>query len=214
MRLQNKIALIGLLASTALIGTGYAAWTFTNAAQTNDAEATQQIVCAVELNDDFKLYNAADHSEISSLYLICDAPSTNINTLGGHGVYWSTTNDTTSWANKIDNVYIKGTLTYDKNDIAELASVTVTFANGEDYALDEGTYIDFTDATIPNLVVTIPSDSANNVEVNSGNFALPTPSYKEAVNSFTSVTEVNGITDGLVDLVIAYQVQITDETLA
>ena len=37
MKLQNKIGLIGLLASTALIGTGLAAWTFTNAVKTQTA---------------------------------------------------------------------------------------------------------------------------------------------------------------------------------
>lgn len=212
MRLQNKIALIGLLASTALIGTGLAAWTFTNAAKTNDASGTPKIVCAVELNDDFELYNAKDNTVISSLYLICDAPESGLNTLDGHGVYWSSAADQTAYANKIDNVYIKGTLNYDAYDIAELASVTVTFATDGGYSLTNGTYVEFAAATLPTAkVVTV----ASNAKVQSDNFALPLPSYNSGVNTtnFNTVADVEDITDGLAGLKIAYQAEITAQTL-
>ncbi len=213
MRLQNKIALIGLLASTALIGTGFAAWTFTNAVQQKtNASATPQIVCAVELNDDFYLYNAADDSEIETLYLICDAPASGLNTLGGNGVYWSSKNDSTAYANKIESVYIKGTLNYSAYDIEDLASVTVTFSQGTNYSLTNGTYVEFAAATLPSAkVVTV----ANNAVVQSDDFALPLPSYKSNVNTtnFNKVADVANITEDLDDLVIAYQAEITAQTL-
>ena len=213
MRLQNKIALIGLLASTALIGTGLAAWTFTNAVQQKtNSEATPQIVCAVELNDDFELYNAKNNTVISSLYLICDAPATGLNTLAGHGVYWSSAADETAYANKIESVYIKGTLNYDAYDIEELASVTVTFSQGTNYSLTNGTYVEFADATFPEAkVVTVE----NNAVVQSDDFALPLPSYNSDVSTtnFNEVADVANITDGLAGLIIAYQAEITAQTL-
>lgn len=212
MRLQNKIALIGLLASTALIGTGFAAWTFTNAAKTSNSSAEPQIVCAVELNDDFELYNANTDEALGSLYLICDAPADLEGTLGGHGVYWSKTNDSSSWANKVDEVYIKGTLNYDAYDIDELNTVTVTFAKGTDYVLGNGTYITFAEATLPAAAVVAVEDNAT---VRSANFALPAPSYTGVdTTSFNKVADVANITAGLgTTLTIAYQATITAQTL-
>lgn len=212
MRLQNKIALIGLLATTALIGTGFAAWTFTNSVQSSDAGATPQIVCSVELNNDFKLYNADDGSEISTLYLICDAPSEGLNALGGNGVYWSSANDKTAHDNIITSVYIKGTLNYNAYDVEDLDTVTVTFTTGTSYSLTTGTYVEFDAATLPDAVtVTV----ANNADVQSEDFALPVPSYRGNVNTtnFNSVADVSKITDGLSGLVIAYQAEITDQKL-
>ena len=214
MRLQNKIALTTLLATCALIGTGFAAWTFTNAVQQKtDSEATPKIVCAVELNDDFELYNAKDNTVISSLYLICDSPAEGVlNTLGGHGVYWSSKADSTAYANKIDSVYIKGTLNYNAYQVEDLASVTVTFEQGANYSLTPGTYVEFAAATLPAAkVVTV----ANNAVVQSDDFALPVPTYNSEVNTtnFNSVASVENITDELEDLVIAYQAHISAQTL-
>lgn len=213
MKMKRSIALITLFAMLLFVGAGFAAWTFTNAVQQGtDSEATPKIVCAIELNDDFELYNAATDTVISTLYLICDAPASGLNTLAGHGVYWSSANDATAWANKIDNVYIKGTLNYNAYDIAEVATVTVTFETGANYALANGTYVQFASATLPaDKVVTV----ANNAEVKSANFALPVPSYNASVNTtnFNSVADVADITDGLADLVIAYKAYISAQTL-
>lgn len=213
MKLRMRLCAITLLAIFAFVGVGFAAWTFTNEVeQGTDSEATPKIVCAVELNDDFELYNAANDSVISILYLICDAPASGLNTLPGEGVYWSSTNDATARSNKITNVYIKGTLNYNAYDIAELDTVTVTFATGTNYALTNGTYVEFAAATLPaNKTVTV----ANNATVQSVNFALPVPSYNSGVNTtnFDSVADVADITDGLANLVIAYKAYISAQTL-
>ena len=88
MKLRRSITIITLIAMLAFVGAGFAAWTFTNAVQQGtDSEAAPKIVCAIELNDDFELYNAATDTVISTLYLICDAPASGLNTLAGHGVY-------------------------------------------------------------------------------------------------------------------------------
>ena len=213
MKLRKTILFIALIAMLAFIGIGFASWTFTNEVeQVTDTEATPKIVCAIELNDDFELYNATTNTVLSTIYLICDAPATGLNTLAGHGVYWSSANDATAWANKIDNVYIKGTLNYNAYDIAEVASVTVTFAVGTNFALTNGTYVEFAAATLPaDKVVAV----ANNAEVKSVNFALPVPSYNSGVNTtnFNSVADVADITDGLSGLVIAYKAYISAQTL-
>ena len=213
MRLQNKIALIGLLASTALIGTGFAAWTFKNSVeQKTKSQVTPLIVCAVELNDDFELYNADDDSApLSSLYLICDAPSEGLTTtLGGHGVYWSSTNDETAYANKIDKVYIKGSLKYIEYDIQEETSFTVTFTTGTNYSLTNGNYVEFAAATLPDDVVVTVIDGTE--EVQSGEFALPVPTYNSSVSAenFKNVEDVAKITNGLSNLVISYKATITE----
>lgn len=213
MKLRNRITAITLLAILAFVGVGFAAWTFTNEVeQVTDATGTPKIVCAIELNDDFELYNATTNTVISTLYLICDAPASGLNTLAGHGVYWSSADDATAWANKIDNVYIKGTLNYNAYDIAEVASVTVTFATGTNYALANGTYVEFAAATLPAAKVVAV---ANNATVQSVNFALPVPSYNSGVNTtnFNSVADVADITDGLASLVIAYKAYISAQTL-
>lgn len=213
MKLKRSIAILTLFAMLTLVGAGFAAWTFTNAVQQGtDSEVTPKIVCAIELNDDFELYNAATDTVISTLYLVCDAPASGLNTLAGHDVYWSSAADVTAWANKIDNVYIKGTLNYDAYDIAEVASVTVTFAAGDNYALTNGTYVQFAAATLPaDKTVAV----ADNAEVKSANFSLPVPSYNASVNTtnFNSVADVADITDGLADLVIAYKAYISAQTL-
>ena len=213
MKLRRTIVLIAIMAMLAFIGIGFAAWTFTNEVeQGTDSSATPKIVCAIELNDDFELYNATTNTVLSTVYLICDAPTSGLNTLAGHGVYWSSANDATAYANKIDNVYIKGTLNYNAYDIAEVASVTVTFAVGTNYDLTNGTYVEFAAATLPaDKVVAV----ANNAEVKSVNFALPVPSYNSGVNTtnFNSVADVADITDGLSGLVIAYKAYISAQTL-
>lgn len=222
MKLRNKLAVITAAAMLAFVGVGFASWAFTNSVQTQDVDGLPQITCAVELNSDFKLYqdvgnddNAANDIEVPDLYLICDAPAAGagLNALPGNGVYWSTANDATAYANRISGseVYIKGTLNYDGYDIDDLVSVTVTFTAGDNYALANGTYVEFGAATLPAAVTVSGNDLVDGAEVKSAKFALPVPSYNSGVNSsnFNSVADVADITDGLAGLVVAYQAQIT-----
>ena len=220
MKLKNKMAVVTAAASLAFVGVGFASWAFTNAVQSQDMPGTPEITCAVESNDNFRLYrdiandnDASNDVQISNLYLICDAPASGLNALPGNGVYWSTANDATAYANKIDGaeVYIKGTLNYDGYDIDDLTSVTVTFAVGTDYALNNGTYVEFGAASIPAAVTVSGAALVDEAEVKSAKFALPAPSYNAGVTvaNFDSVADVANIVDGLAGLVVAYQAQIT-----
>jgi len=208
-----KITALALCAIMLLTGIGFSAWVFTNPVQTPDANVTSRITCAVELNNNFKLYKYVDGEndvELTNLYLICDAPASGLNALAGNGVYWSTTNDSTAYANRIEGsvLYIKGTLNYNAYDIADASTVTVTFAAGTNYSLNNGTYIEFGAANIPAPVVV---SVANNAEVKSAQFALPTVSYNSGVNTtnFNSVASVANITAGLSTLKLAFQATIT-----
>ena len=216
MKLRTKLAAITAAAMLAFAGVGFASWTFQNTVQTQDVTVTPEITCAVELNDDFKLFYDADNdastadTQLSTLYLICDAPASLSGVLAGHGVYWSTANDNTAWANRVEGAkcYILGSLNYEAYDIEDLTSVTVSFAKGDNYALANGTYIEFADATINDVVVSPVADDA---EVKTAKFALPVPSYNSSVNAtnFNDITDVANITAGLGTLKIAYEAQIT-----
>lgn len=220
MKLRNKLAVLTAGAMLAFVGTGFAAWAFTNSVQTQEVDGEPQIACAIELNDNFKLYkdvgnddDAANDVQVPNLYLICDAPASGLDALPGNGVYWSTANDATAYANRIEGsvVYIKGTLNYEAYDLDDLNSVTVTFSTGDDYSLVNGTYVEFGAATFPAPIVVEGNALVDEAEVKSAKFALPTPSYNAGVNptNFGGVADVADITDGLSGLAISYKAQIT-----
>ena len=214
MKLRNKIAAITAAAMLAFTGVGFASWVFTNKVQTQDVSGTPKITCAVELSNDFRLYKDGGVVEVPALYLICDAPDSNTHTLGGHGVYWSTAADSTAYANKLEDVYIKGTLNYDGNDIDDLTSITVSFTKGTNYALANGTYVTFAEAALPAAVTIADAALVDGAEVTSASFKLPVPSYTSAVDAFDDITDVDNVTAGLANLKIAYQAQITAKVAA
>ena len=209
MKLRNKLSIITGAAALAFAGVGFGAWVFQNEVATTDVNGTPLLTCAVELNNDFKLYEAGESEPLSGLYLICDAPATggHATVMAGEGVYWSTANDHTAAANKIANVYIKGTLEYDANDIDDLTSVTVTFT--DNCTLTAGTYVQFAAATLPAAVTVTGDDLVDGAEVQSADFALPVPSYKEAINTIDTVAKVNTVTAGLANLKVGYKAKIT-----
>ena len=103
MKLKNKLALITAVAMLAFGGVGYAAWTFTKVENAQISTIEDKVAVGIELNDGFKLYNAADDAEVTALYLICDAPTAETGILAGDGIYWATD---AAGANAITNVYI------------------------------------------------------------------------------------------------------------
>jgi hypothetical protein len=207
MKLRNKLAAITAAAMLAFTGVGFAAWTFTNTVS-NTVSPVTETVCAIELNNNLKMYNAADGTEITELHLILDAPAATAYHLGGNGVYWSTeaSNDISK---KVTSVYLKGTVHYDEKDIEDLDSVTVSFTKGAE--LVDTTYIDFGSlATVADVEV----DAANNEEYQTANFALPTVAYTSAVDAFNKIADLADLETGLSGLAISYSAKITDQTLA
>lgn len=187
MKLKNKIAAITAASMLAFTGIGFAAWTFTQQ-RSAEVAVTDKVAVGIELNDNFKLYNADDNASISNLYIICDAPAAEAGILAGKGVYWASDVD---GATKVDDVYLKGTLKKaDEDSVLDKASVTVGF--GATHSMSS-TYI-----TIGAFAAIADEDVAvaDNAVVQSDNFNLPTLTYV-AVKIPHSVEELTAMNTAL-----------------
>ena len=188
MKLKNKLALITAVAMLAFGGVGYAAWTFTNVENAQISTIEDKVAVGIELNDGFKLYNAADDTEVTALYLICDAPAAETGILAGDGIYWATD---AAGANAITNVYIKGSLTKNMEDsVKDKTSVTVQFTATHNLS---STYVTFGALTAPANKVVDNINAAGEFDVQSVSFALPTVEYVQAniPHNITELTAMN-----------------------
>lgn len=203
MKLKTKLAIIPALASLLFVGAGFAAWEFTQE-RTAEVAITDKVAVGVELNDNFKLYNADDDVEITALYLICDAPSGKSYVLSGEGVYWASD---AAGATKVDDVYLKGTLKKESEDgILDDDEVTVSFAASHNLESDYITFGSF--AAIADKDIEV----ANNEDVQSDDFYLPTLAYVEAgiPHSVADLTAMNtALATELDGAVLSFSAQIT-----
>ena len=190
MKLRNKLIAITVIAMLAFIGIGFAAWTFTGVQEVEVAAGNIQdkVAVGIELNDGFKLYNADDDTEVTALYLICDAPTVGVagKYLAGQGVYWATD---AAGANAITDVYIKGTLAKaDEDAVLDKATVDVAFTATKSIT---STYIQF--GAFSAIANTTGIAVANNAVVQSADFALPAVSYVSAMipESIAELTTMN-----------------------
>ncbi len=192
MKLRNKLLIITVMAVIMVIGVGYAAWTFTTA-QTADVTVNQNayVTAAIEASGVTVYKDAECQNAITTLYIICDAPSGQDGLVAGHGIYFSTTNDTTAYTNKIETVYLKGTINYSAEDIADITTYIGTYsASSTAY---NGTYFTATAMTGGNdttqtAVGTAPAASSA--------IALPTLAYVTAQIP-ESVAEVTAMNEAL-----------------
>jgi len=189
MKLRNKLAAIMAAAMLAFAGVGFAAWTFTNVENAQVSTVEDKVAVGIELNDGFKLYNAADDAEVNTLYLICDAPTSEDGVLAGSGVYWATD---AAGADAITNVYIKGSLTKDMEDsIKDKTSVIVQFTASHNLATND--YVTFGAMTAPANKVVEDITAAGSYNVQSVSFALPSVEYVTAKipHSIAELTAMN-----------------------
>lgn len=204
MKLRNKLTAITAAAMLAFAGIGFAAWTFTQE-RAAEVAVTDRVSVGIELNDDFKLFNADNDAELSNLYLICDAPTGKAFVLGGEGVYWAADAAGTT---KVDDVYIKGSLLKAEEDgILDKEEVTVSFGASHDLESDYITFGAF--AAIADATVTV----ANNADVQSADFYLPAVSYKDAAlpQSVAELTAMNtALGTELAGAALSFTAQITD----
>lgn len=193
MKLRRTLALIMVAAMLCFVGIGFAAWTFTNIESAQVSTIEDRVAVGIELNDGFELYNAADNTVISTLYLICDAPSGETGILNGQGVYWSTSvtgKDGSGNKLAVTNVYIKGTLAKaDEDGVWDKATVDVAFT--ADYSDLSSTYITF--GTAPTIASTTGITVVDDAIVQSATFILPTVAYVTAnlPHSITELTAMN-----------------------
>ena len=177
MTLKNKIVLITIVTIIALVGVGFAAWVFSTSVDGSVEGATGVATAAIEAED--VLVKTADGSAtVSNLYIICDSPSS------GHGIYWSTTNDATSWDNKITQVKLIGSVNEEDLDILDFSKYTGTFTCSF-AGVSTGTWINVGAIALDQDVESTSKNA--NVECL---VSLPTLSYKATP---TNVDEVQAL---------------------
>lgn len=181
MKLSTKIAMISSLGALALIGTGFAAWTFTNQVSA-DVTTEAKVTAAIEAKN---VKVKVGSTEISKLYLICDAPETAASgRLAGNGIYWSTENSN-DVSKKVTALTLVGSVNEDDNDIVDFSTYTGKFTSVATNAVN-GTYVDIAATSALDVSVTSTSKNAD-VETT---FTLPAPSYDTIP---ATVAEVNSL---------------------
>ena len=189
MKLRNKLATIMAAAMLAFAGVGFAAWTFTDVQNAQVSTIEDRVSVGIELNDGFKLFDADTDAEVSSVYLICDAPAAEDGILAGDGVYWATD---AAGSNEISDIYIKGSLTKNMEDgIKDKTSVTVRFTAA--HTLGANDYVTFGSMTAPANKVVDNINAAGEFDVKSADFALPSVEYVTAniPHSIDELTAMN-----------------------
>jgi len=179
MSLRNKLTVITVIAVIAILGVGFAAWTFANQA-TDSAVIDGKATAAIEANG--LAVEDGNGNAVTTLYLICDAPSGQTGLVAGDGIYWATD---AQGANPITTLTLIGSVNEDDNDIADITTYTGLFASTATAAVN-GTYVNIAATTALNQEVVSASKNAD-VQTT---FTLPAPSYVVA-NIPTSVAEVN-----------------------
>lgn len=132
MKIRSKISIIALIAIIAIIGVGFATWTFTNSVNASVFGITGEATAAIEAQG-VEVKTADGSATVSSLYIICDSPTT------GNGIYWSTTNDSTAYANRITQVKLIGSVNEDDNDILDFSTYVGNFTCS--FAAVNGTWV-------------------------------------------------------------------------
>jgi len=222
MKLRNKLAAITAAAMLAFAGVGFASWTFQNTVSTPEISVVDEVAVAVEMDSTFNLKAYPNNSytegtEITALYLICDAPTPGAgnNYLEGNGVYWSTSatgKDGSGNKLEITDLYLLGKLEYNAEDgVWPLTSVTVTFTVDNNLATNN--YINFDNTLVigDDVVITPVTDAAEVAYV----LPLPAVSYTAnalAISNVAGVTAMNTyLADALSGTRIIVSAQITDK---
>lgn len=174
MKIQNKIAIICLIAIIAIIGTGFATWTFTTSVDADIASISGSATAAIEASN-VQVKTADGSATVSTLYIICDSPN-------GDGIYWSTSAD---GSNPITQVKLIGIVNEDDNDILDFSTYVGTFTASMTGAPNSTTWVNVPTVTLDHDVTSTGKNT--NVEYV---YTLPTLSYKAVP---TSVSEVNAL---------------------
>lgn len=180
MKLRNKLAIITSAATLALVGAGFAAWTFTAETAPVDVSIAGKATAAIEAND-LRVTDGAGH-DVTNLYIICDAPTGKAGVIAGDGIYWA---KDAEGDEPISTLTLIGSVTEDDNDIADINTYTGHFAGGALTAIN-GTYVEVAAASALDVNVVSASKNAD-VQTT---YTLPALSYVEA-NIPTNVAGVN-----------------------
>jgi hypothetical protein len=116
MKLRSKILIITIMAVVALMGVGYATWTFTTA-KTENVNVAGTAFAAIEANN-VQIKNAEGTADVTNLYIICAKPEAD-------GIYWSTTADGN---NRITQIKLIGSVNEDDLGKLDFTTYTGTFS--------------------------------------------------------------------------------------
>lgn len=176
MKLKNKIVIITLIAIFAIVGIGFATWTFTNSVSADVSGVTGDVTAAIEANN-VQVKTADGTAAVSTLYIICDSPTT------GNGIYWSTTNDSTAYAHRITQVKLIGSVTEDDNDILDFTTYIGIFSCS--FTAVTGTWVGISAVALEHDETSL--DKNTNVE-----YVMNLPALNYIVVP-TNVSEVNAL---------------------
>ena len=181
MNLKGKIVIITLVAIVALVGVGFATWTFTTPVD-GDAGISAGAHAAIEASN-VEVKTADGSSTISTLYIICDQTS-------GNGIYWSKANGSTALTNQITQIKLVGSVKEEDFDVVDFTTYTGTFTCT--FAGYTGTYFD-----IPAISFTQDVTSNGRDDAVTYTYTLPDLNYKVTPASVAQVeamqTEINGL---------------------
>ena len=116
MKLRSKILIITVMAVVALMGVGYATWTFTTA-KTENVNVAGTAFAAIEAQN-VQIKNADGSADVTNLYIICAKPEED-------GIYWSTKAD---GSNQITQIKLIGSVNEDDLGNLDFDTYTVTFS--------------------------------------------------------------------------------------
>ena len=176
MKLKSKITLITLATIIALVGVGYASWTFTN--QVSDTAAINGTVTAAIEASNLRVEDGSGN-EVTALYLICDAPSGQAGLVAGNGIYWATD---AAGENAITTLTLIGIVNEADNDRVDFTTYTGVFGSTATAAYS-GTYVNIAATT----ALDEEEESANKNANVSTTFTLPAVSYKAVPGNVTQV---------------------------
>lgn len=109
MKTRNKLSLLAGVAALALVGTGYAAWTFTKEVSST-IDVSGKVTAAIEAKD--------VTADPETFYLIVDAcKETTHKHLPGKGIYWA---KDAEGKTAVTEITLKGTVNEADNDILDI----------------------------------------------------------------------------------------------
>ena len=189
MNSKSRLALIAVMAIMILIGAGFATWAFTTSVNEEVSGISGAVTAAIEANN-VEVTTVDGSATISTLYIICDAPSGQEGLVAGNGIYWSTTNDSTAYANRITQVKLIGSITEDDNDILDFTNYIGNFSCS--FSAVAGTWVNVAALSVDHDETSATKTANVEYVVN-----LPAVSYADIPENVSEVnaleTEVNAL---------------------
>ena len=197
MNLRSKIVIITLMAVVAIVGVGYATWTFNTEVNASVTGVTGKVAASI-VADDVKVTKDGS-TEIEHLYIICSKPDV-------EGIFWSTTAD---GSDPIEQLKLVGSVDVEERDFVDFATYTgsfdCTFAGKTD-----GAWVNIPAKNVSNATVTSTSADGTVVYV----YTLPTLTYKQSVSSLENLDSLQTEVNGLDDLTFSFSFKVVSVTQA